>query len=105
MSLRELLSRLASASASAKMSSGIETAIFIPKVLPRFPALIKQVSRAGRFRQEILLGGPGSVSGRACRLNYLIGGAAIILALGQLAVLWPAMRAASGPPAVVTRIT
>ncbi len=35
--------------------------------------------------------------------HYLIAGAAIILALGQLAVLWPALRAASVPPAKATR--
>lgn len=35
--------------------------------------------------------------------RYLIAGAAIILVLGQLSVLWPALRAASVPPAVATR--
>jgi putative ABC transport system permease protein len=35
--------------------------------------------------------------------RYLIAGAAILLALGQLAVLWPALRAASVPPAEATR--
>ncbi|MGH8141662.1 MAG: ABC transporter permease [Steroidobacteraceae bacterium] len=35
--------------------------------------------------------------------RYLIVGAAIILLLGQLAVLWPALRAASIPPAEATR--
>ncbi len=37
-------------------------------------------------------------------LDYLIIGVAAMLALGQLAVLWPALRAASVPPAVATRI-
>lgn len=37
-------------------------------------------------------------------LEYLIVGIAAMLALGQLAVLWPALRAASVPPAVATRI-
>ncbi|HEX4023909.1 MAG TPA: hypothetical protein VHX52_04285 [Steroidobacteraceae bacterium] len=36
-------------------------------------------------------------------LNFLIASEAIILALGQLAVPWPALRAASVPPAEVTR--
>jgi putative ABC transport system permease protein len=36
-------------------------------------------------------------------VSYLIGGALIILMLGQLAVLWPALRAASVPPAEATR--
>lgn len=35
--------------------------------------------------------------------RYLIVGAAIVLVLGQLAALWPALRAASVPPAVATR--
>jgi putative ABC transport system permease protein len=34
---------------------------------------------------------------------YAFLGAAAILALGQLAVLWPALRAASVPPALATR--
>ncbi len=37
-------------------------------------------------------------------LDYLIVGIAAMLALGQLAVLWPALRAASVPPAVATRM-
>jgi putative ABC transport system permease protein len=37
-------------------------------------------------------------------LEYLIVGIAAMLTLGQLAVLWPALRAASVPPAVATRI-
>ena len=32
-----------------------------------------------------------------------IGGAIVILLLGQFAVLWPALRAASIPPALATR--
>ena len=35
--------------------------------------------------------------------HYAIAGAAIVLILGQLAVLWPARRAASTPPARATR--
>jgi putative ABC transport system permease protein len=35
--------------------------------------------------------------------GYLIGGALVVLVLGQLAVLWPALRAASIPPALATR--
>ncbi|HEX4052266.1 MAG TPA: FtsX-like permease family protein [Steroidobacteraceae bacterium] len=35
--------------------------------------------------------------------RYLLVGAAIVLVLGQLAVLWPALRAASVPPAEATR--
>jgi putative ABC transport system permease protein len=35
--------------------------------------------------------------------GYLIGGALVVLVLGQLAVLWPALRAASVPPALATR--
>jgi putative ABC transport system permease protein len=34
---------------------------------------------------------------------YLVGGAAAMLVLGQLAVLWPALRAARVPPTVATR--
>ena len=39
------------------------------------------------------------------RLNplYALGGAVVVLLLGQLAVLWPAFRAASIPPAMATR--
>lgn len=37
-------------------------------------------------------------------LDYLITGIAAMLVLGQLAVLWPALRAASVPPAVATRM-
>ncbi|MGH8115371.1 MAG: ABC transporter permease [Rhodanobacteraceae bacterium] len=37
-------------------------------------------------------------------LEYFIAGLAAMLALGQLAVLWPALRAASVPPAVATRM-
>jgi putative ABC transport system permease protein len=36
-------------------------------------------------------------------LGYLATGAILMLALGQLAVLWPALRAAAVPPAVATR--
>ncbi len=36
-------------------------------------------------------------------LAYLIAGAIVVLGLGQLAVLWPALRAASVPPAVAAR--
>jgi putative ABC transport system permease protein len=36
-------------------------------------------------------------------LGYALGGAVIVLLLGQLAVLWPALRAASIPPAMATR--
>ena len=36
-------------------------------------------------------------------LQYLAGGVLTMLVLGQLAVLWPALRAASVPPAVATR--
>jgi putative ABC transport system permease protein len=36
-------------------------------------------------------------------LIYLLAGAVLVLALGQLAVLWPALRAASVPPALATR--
>ncbi|HEX4050242.1 MAG TPA: FtsX-like permease family protein [Steroidobacteraceae bacterium] len=36
-------------------------------------------------------------------LFYLAGGVLTMLVLGQLAVLWPALRAASVPPAVATR--
>ncbi|HTT06063.1 MAG TPA: FtsX-like permease family protein [Steroidobacteraceae bacterium] len=38
-------------------------------------------------------------------LAYLVGGVLTMLALGQLAVLWPALRAASVPPAIATRTT
>jgi putative ABC transport system permease protein len=34
---------------------------------------------------------------------YAVGGAIIVLLLGQLAVLWPALRAAAIPPALATR--
>jgi putative ABC transport system permease protein len=39
------------------------------------------------------------------RLNagYAFMGAAVVLLLGQAAVLWPAIRAASIPPALATR--
>jgi putative ABC transport system permease protein len=36
-------------------------------------------------------------------VHYAIAGAAIVLILGQLAVLWPARRAAAIPPARATR--
>jgi putative ABC transport system permease protein len=36
-------------------------------------------------------------------LLYLAGGVFTMLLLGQLAVLWPALRAASVPPAVAIR--
>jgi putative ABC transport system permease protein len=35
--------------------------------------------------------------------SYVIVGAIAVLLLGQLAVLWPALRAASIPPALATR--
>lgn len=38
-------------------------------------------------------------------LLYLAGGVLTMLLLGQLAVLWPALRAASVPPAIATRTT
>jgi putative ABC transport system permease protein len=38
-------------------------------------------------------------------LFYLVGGVLTMLVLGQLAVLWPALRAASVPPAIATRTT
>jgi putative ABC transport system permease protein len=34
---------------------------------------------------------------------YAIAGAVVVLLLGQAAVLWPALRAASIPPALATR--
>jgi putative ABC transport system permease protein len=34
---------------------------------------------------------------------YAFAGAAVVLLLGQAAVLWPALRAASIPPALATR--
>jgi putative ABC transport system permease protein len=36
-------------------------------------------------------------------LGYVCTAAAIVLVLGQLAVLWPALRAAAIPPAIATR--
>jgi putative ABC transport system permease protein len=36
-------------------------------------------------------------------IGYLVTGVIVMLVLGQLAVLWPALRAASVPPAVATR--
>ena len=36
-------------------------------------------------------------------VSYLAGGAAALIVLGQLSVLWPALRAASVPPAEATR--
>jgi putative ABC transport system permease protein len=36
-------------------------------------------------------------------LGYVLAGAAIVLALSQASVLWPAARAASLPPAMATR--
>ncbi|HEU5442813.1 MAG TPA: FtsX-like permease family protein, partial [Steroidobacteraceae bacterium] len=36
-------------------------------------------------------------------VGYLAGGAVALIALGQLAALWPAWRAASIPPAIATR--
>jgi putative ABC transport system permease protein len=45
----------------------------------------------GSFEQHRMHGG------------YALAGAAIVLLLGQLAVLWPALRAASIPPATATR--
>jgi len=36
-------------------------------------------------------------------LSYALAGALVVLLLGQLAVLWPALRAASIPPALATR--
>jgi putative ABC transport system permease protein len=38
-------------------------------------------------------------------LFYMLGGVLTMLVLGQFAVLWPALRAASVPPAVATRTT
>jgi putative ABC transport system permease protein len=35
--------------------------------------------------------------------SRVIGGALVMLFLGQLAALWPALRAASIPPALATR--
>jgi putative ABC transport system permease protein len=35
--------------------------------------------------------------------GYALIGALVVLLLGQLAVLWPALRAASIPPALATR--
>jgi putative ABC transport system permease protein len=35
--------------------------------------------------------------------GYVVGAAAAIVLLGQFAVLWPALRAASIPPALATR--
>ena len=49
---------------------------------------------------------PGGVSGVALLLNRVAGlpiGALVLWLLGQLAVLWPALRAASIPPATATR--
>jgi putative ABC transport system permease protein len=39
------------------------------------------------------------------RMDYsrAIGGAVVMLLLGQIAVFWPALRAASIPPALATR--
>jgi putative ABC transport system permease protein len=37
------------------------------------------------------------------RVSYALVGALVVLLLGQLAVLWPALRAASIPPALATR--
>jgi ABC-type lipoprotein release transport system permease subunit len=37
-------------------------------------------------------------------LGYICLGALIVLALCQAAVLWPALRAASIPPATATRV-
>ncbi|HTB65417.1 MAG TPA: hypothetical protein VK727_04265, partial [Steroidobacteraceae bacterium] len=34
---------------------------------------------------------------------YLIGGTMVVLTLGQIAVLWPALRAAAVPPAIAAR--
>jgi putative ABC transport system permease protein len=36
-------------------------------------------------------------------VSYTIIGAIVVLLLGQAAVLWPAMKAASVPPALATR--
>lgn len=38
-------------------------------------------------------------------VGFILGGAVIVLGLGQLAVLWPALRAASVPPALAARGT
>jgi putative ABC transport system permease protein len=35
--------------------------------------------------------------------SQLLGGALLLLVLGQIAVFWPALRAASIPPALATR--
>jgi len=44
-------------------------------------------------------------SGEMQRLHsiYAVVGAVVVLLLGQAAVLWPALRAASIPPALATR--
>jgi putative ABC transport system permease protein len=36
-------------------------------------------------------------------VSYVLVGAFFVLLLGQVAVLWPAVKAASAPPALVTR--
>src|SRR6185295_1059664 len=36
-------------------------------------------------------------------VGYLITGTIVVLILGQIAVLWPALRAASVPPAIAAR--
>jgi putative ABC transport system permease protein len=37
------------------------------------------------------------------QIGYALIGAAVVLLLGQAAVLWPALKAASIPPALATR--
>jgi putative ABC transport system permease protein len=45
----------------------------------------------------------GSFEQQRLHASYLLVGAVTVLLLGQLAVLWPALRAASTPPALATR--
>jgi putative ABC transport system permease protein len=37
------------------------------------------------------------------QFGYVIAGALVVVVLGQAAVFWPALRAASVPPALATR--
>jgi putative ABC transport system permease protein len=70
--------------------------------------------------ENFLIAAAGATAGIACAIalnlwmvqrfamvrmgnGYALGGAIAILLLGQLAVLWPALRAASIPPALATR--
>jgi putative ABC transport system permease protein len=45
----------------------------------------------------------GSFEMQRLNTGYALVGAVIVLLLGQTAVLWPALRAASIPPALATR--